>query len=178
MAQLECGPSACSWQVGPALPRWLGEFQIYKWGWGQVGPLCVRGVLLLGRRPPGVCFVLHVPGSTFEERCTLFPILSPRFTARPLVQTIFEGGKATCFAYGQTGSGKTHVSIQAWQRASLPIAQLWVSEKEDNEFVAENPLSADAPSPDAFAVPGSRRGLSRSSLPSQLWCGPLWWWSQ
>ncbi|XP_003936967.3 kinesin-like protein KIF2C isoform X2 [Saimiri boliviensis] len=31
-----------------------------------------------------------------------------RFTARPLVRTIFEGGKATCFAYGQTGSGKTH----------------------------------------------------------------------
>uniref|UniRef100_A0A8D2IWF3 Kinesin-like protein n=1 Tax=Varanus komodoensis TaxID=61221 RepID=A0A8D2IWF3_VARKO len=30
------------------------------------------------------------------------------FTARPLVQTIFEGGMATCFAYGQTGSGKTH----------------------------------------------------------------------
>ncbi|XP_025032492.1 kinesin-like protein KIF2C, partial [Python bivittatus] len=30
------------------------------------------------------------------------------FTARPLVQTVFEGGKATCFAYGQTGSGKTH----------------------------------------------------------------------
>ncbi|XP_003220255.1 kinesin-like protein KIF2C [Anolis carolinensis] len=30
------------------------------------------------------------------------------FTARPLLQTIFEGGKATCFAYGQTGSGKTH----------------------------------------------------------------------
>lgn len=31
-----------------------------------------------------------------------------RFTARPLVQAIFEGAKATCFAYGQTGSGKTH----------------------------------------------------------------------
>nr|XP_014350181.1 PREDICTED: kinesin-like protein KIF2C [Latimeria chalumnae] len=31
-----------------------------------------------------------------------------RFTARPLVQAIFEGSKATCFAYGQTGSGKTH----------------------------------------------------------------------
>lgn len=31
-----------------------------------------------------------------------------RFTARPLVQTVFEGGMATCFAYGQTGSGKTH----------------------------------------------------------------------
>lgn len=24
------------------------------------------------------------------------------------MQTIFEGGMATCFAYGQTGSGKTH----------------------------------------------------------------------
>jgi Cdc6-like AAA superfamily ATPase len=41
----------------------------------------------------------------------LHTVFSPRFTARPLVQTIFEGGKATCFAYGQTGSGKTHVSI-------------------------------------------------------------------
>lgn len=31
-----------------------------------------------------------------------------RYTAKPLVATIFEGGMATCFAYGQTGSGKTH----------------------------------------------------------------------
>lgn len=31
-----------------------------------------------------------------------------RFTAQPLVDTIFQGGFATCFAYGQTGSGKTH----------------------------------------------------------------------
>ncbi|ALC48876.1 Klp10A [Drosophila busckii] len=31
-----------------------------------------------------------------------------RYTAKPLVKTIFEGGMATCFAYGQTGSGKTH----------------------------------------------------------------------
>ncbi|XP_073771393.1 kinesin-like protein KIF2A isoform X1 [Danio rerio] len=31
-----------------------------------------------------------------------------RFTARPLVETVFERGMATCFAYGQTGSGKTH----------------------------------------------------------------------
>uniref|UniRef100_A0A671N3Y5 Kinesin-like protein n=1 Tax=Sinocyclocheilus anshuiensis TaxID=1608454 RepID=A0A671N3Y5_9TELE len=31
-----------------------------------------------------------------------------RFSAKPLVKTIFEGGMATCFAYGQTGSGKTH----------------------------------------------------------------------
>jgi len=31
-----------------------------------------------------------------------------KYTARPLVQSIFDGGMATCFAYGQTGSGKTH----------------------------------------------------------------------
>ncbi|XP_067678414.1 kinesin-like protein KIF2A isoform X1 [Haliotis asinina] len=31
-----------------------------------------------------------------------------RYTAKPLVECIFEGGMATCFAYGQTGSGKTH----------------------------------------------------------------------
>ncbi|RDD47829.1 Kinesin-like protein KIF2A [Trichoplax sp. H2] len=31
-----------------------------------------------------------------------------RYTAQPLIATIFEGGMATCFAYGQTGSGKTH----------------------------------------------------------------------
>ncbi|RWS26064.1 kinesin-like protein KIF2A, partial [Leptotrombidium deliense] len=31
-----------------------------------------------------------------------------KYTAKPLVQTIFDGGMATCFAYGQTGSGKTH----------------------------------------------------------------------
>ena len=27
--------------------------------------------------------------------------------ARPLVQAVFNGGRATCFAFGQTGSGKT-----------------------------------------------------------------------
>ncbi|KAM5217182.1 kinesin-like protein KIF2B [Hipposideros larvatus] len=31
-----------------------------------------------------------------------------RFTAQPLVESIFRKGMATCFAYGQTGSGKTH----------------------------------------------------------------------
>ncbi|KAM5291457.1 LOW QUALITY PROTEIN: kinesin-like protein KIF2C [Glossophaga mutica] len=31
-----------------------------------------------------------------------------KFTARPLIHTIFQGGKVTYFAYGQTGSGKTH----------------------------------------------------------------------
>ena len=34
--------------------------------------------------------------------------LNLRYTAKPLVVNIFEGGMATCFAYGQTGSGKTH----------------------------------------------------------------------
>ena len=32
---------------------------------------------------------------------------------RHLVETVFEGGTATCFAYGQTGSGKTHTMIGA-----------------------------------------------------------------
>ena len=43
------------------------------------------------------------------RQCTdLFP--DPhRFTAQPLVHTVFDRGMATCFAYGQTGSGKTHV---------------------------------------------------------------------
>ena len=35
-------------------------------------------------------------------------LLSSRYTAKPLVQNIFDGGMSTCFAYGQTGSGKTH----------------------------------------------------------------------
>ncbi|KAM8930189.1 kinesin-like protein KIF2C isoform 2-T2 [Pelodytes ibericus] len=43
---------------------------------------------------------------SFDESATNEMVY--RFAARPLVQSIFEGGKATCFAYGQTGSGKTH----------------------------------------------------------------------
>lgn len=42
----------------------------------------------------------------FNETCS--NELVYKFTAKPLVKTIFEGGMATCFAYGQTGSGKTH----------------------------------------------------------------------
>lgn len=42
----------------------------------------------------------------FDESCN--NELVYKYTAKPLVNTIFEGGMATCFAYGQTGSGKTH----------------------------------------------------------------------
>ncbi|KAH9577824.1 Kinesin motor domain [Trypanosoma melophagium] len=34
-----------------------------------------------------------------------------RRTAAALIETVFEGGCATCFAYGQTGSGKTHTML-------------------------------------------------------------------
>lgn len=42
----------------------------------------------------------------FDDDCS--NELVYKFTAKPLIKTIFEGGMATCFAYGQTGSGKTH----------------------------------------------------------------------
>lgn len=42
----------------------------------------------------------------FDDNCNNEMVY--KYTAKPLVQTIFEGGMATCFAYGQTGSGKTH----------------------------------------------------------------------
>ncbi|KAI1722674.1 kinesin motor domain-containing protein [Ditylenchus destructor] len=43
---------------------------------------------------------------TFDEKADI--ALVHKFTAQPLIETIFEGGRSTCFAYGQTGSGKTH----------------------------------------------------------------------
>ncbi|XP_066255232.1 kinesin-like protein Klp10A isoform X1 [Euwallacea similis] len=42
----------------------------------------------------------------FDERCSNDIVY--KYTAKPLIKTIFDGGFATCFAYGQTGSGKTH----------------------------------------------------------------------
>lgn len=43
---------------------------------------------------------------TYNEKCTNEIVY--RYSAQPLIKTVFEGGFATCFAYGQTGSGKTH----------------------------------------------------------------------
>ncbi|KAK9890088.1 hypothetical protein WA026_008898 [Henosepilachna vigintioctopunctata] len=43
---------------------------------------------------------------SFDETCSNAMVY--KYTAQPLIKTIFEGGFATCFAYGQTGSGKTH----------------------------------------------------------------------
>ncbi|XP_053678213.1 kinesin-like protein Klp10A [Anopheles nili] len=43
---------------------------------------------------------------TFDDTCTNETVYT--YTAKPLVQSVFEGAMATCFAYGQTGSGKTH----------------------------------------------------------------------
>eukprot|EP00730_Choanoeca_flexa_P004103 TRINITY_DN11598_c0_g1_i3.p1 TRINITY_DN11598_c0_g1~~TRINITY_DN11598_c0_g1_i3.p1 ORF type:complete len:617 (+),score=147.18 TRINITY_DN11598_c0_g1_i3:91-1851(+) len=43
---------------------------------------------------------------SFNHQCD--NALVYRYTAAPLVRTIFERGMATCFAYGQTGSGKTY----------------------------------------------------------------------
>ncbi|NXA35988.1 KIF2A protein, partial [Eudromia elegans] len=42
----------------------------------------------------------------FDDRAT--NELVYKHTAQPLVETVFQGGMATCFAYGQTGSGKTY----------------------------------------------------------------------
>lgn len=42
----------------------------------------------------------------FDDSCSNEMVY--KYTAKPLVKTIFDGGMATCFAYGQTGSGKTH----------------------------------------------------------------------
>ncbi|KAI3383961.1 hypothetical protein SNEBB_006870 [Seison nebaliae] len=43
---------------------------------------------------------------TFDDDCD--NSLVYQYTARPLVEHMFEGNMSMCFAYGQTGSGKTH----------------------------------------------------------------------
>jgi kinesin family protein 2/24 len=41
-----------------------------------------------------------------------------KFTAQPLVRTIFDKGMATCFAYGQTGSGKTYTMMGVFKEGA------------------------------------------------------------
>ncbi|XP_056294957.1 kinesin-like protein KIF2A [Pseudoliparis swirei] len=57
----------------------------------------------------------------FDENST--NEMMDRFTAQPLVETIFERGMATCFAYGQTGSGKTHVFDLLNRKAKLRVLE-------------------------------------------------------
>ncbi len=45
----------------------------------------------------------------FDEQCSNDDVY--RRTAQPLVEHVFNKGKATCFAYGQTGSGKTFTFV-------------------------------------------------------------------
>ncbi|KAI8644242.1 P-loop containing nucleoside triphosphate hydrolase protein [Parasitella parasitica] len=45
-------------------------------------------------------------------------------TAQPLVEYVFNGGKATCFAHGQTGSGKTYTMLD-------PVHGLYVLAAQD-----------------------------------------------
>ena len=42
-----------------------------------------------------------------------------KFTVKPLVKSVTEGGMATCFAYGQTGTGKTHTMGGEFKKGKL-----------------------------------------------------------
>lgn len=60
--------------------------------------------------------VLH---SLSLHHCLLLQVY--RVTVEPLVHTLFNNGKATCFAYGQTGSGKTYTMSPLPIRAAADI---------------------------------------------------------
>eukprot|EP01061_Rhynchopus_euleeides_P016869 TRINITY_DN28205_c0_g1_i1.p1 TRINITY_DN28205_c0_g1~~TRINITY_DN28205_c0_g1_i1.p1 ORF type:complete len:492 (+),score=187.06 TRINITY_DN28205_c0_g1_i1:122-1597(+) len=51
----------------------------------------------------------YVFDRAFHERESNATVYSD--VVRPLLDTFFGGGNATCFAYGQTGSGKTHTML-------------------------------------------------------------------
>eukprot|EP00758_Cryptobia_borreli_P000590 Tbor_TRINITY_DN1260_c0_g1::TRINITY_DN1260_c0_g1_i1::g.5747::m.5747/K10393/KIF2_24, MCAK; kinesin family member 2/24 len=55
----------------------------------------------------------------FGEECTNEMVYQR--TAAQLLDTLFEGGCATCFAYGQTGSGKTHTMMGRGREKGLYI---------------------------------------------------------
>ncbi|XP_071547927.1 kinesin-like protein KIF2A isoform X3 [Panulirus ornatus] len=74
----------------------------------------------------------------FDETC--HNELVYKYTARPLVQTIFEGGMATCFAYGQTGSGKTHTMGGDFQGKSQDCAKgIYAMVAKDVFIYTKNP---------------------------------------
>ncbi|KAJ8936394.1 hypothetical protein NQ318_010801 [Aromia moschata] len=75
----------------------------------------------------------------FDEACD--NELVYKFTAKPLVKTIFEGGMATCFAYGQTGSGKTHTmggEFKARQFSLFRKVLINLAEIKDKYFTGGN----------------------------------------
>ncbi|CCW64230.1 unnamed protein product [Phytomonas sp. EM1] len=53
----------------------------------------------------------------FDETCTNENVYQR--TARALIDTVVDGGLATCFAYGQTGSGKTHTMLGKGEEPGL-----------------------------------------------------------
>ncbi|KAM5291452.1 LOW QUALITY PROTEIN: kinesin-like protein KIF2C [Glossophaga mutica] len=61
-----------------------------------------------------------------------------RFTDRPLVHTIFKGGKATCFAYGQRGSDKTHTMGGSLYGKALNASKVIYAMASHDIFVLKN----------------------------------------
>lgn len=77
---------------------------------------------MIGSTSNFVLFLFVTYFSVYAEGAVSYFVSSRRFTAKPLVQSMFEGGMATCFAYGQTGSGKTHVRSLCCASLNAPKA--------------------------------------------------------
>ena len=71
-----------------------------------------RDTLIIHQPMTKVDLTKYLDNQQFRFDCTFDENASNelvyKYSAKSLVQSIFEGGMATCFAYGQTGSGKTH----------------------------------------------------------------------